>query len=140
MNLKEALDTIAKAKTVVRRPTVYLACGFTPVHLQTFLRAELIAANHGNDVECRVGPYGDLMEALNAVPTDVDAVAVAVEWRDLDPRLGFRRAGGWGSAIAHDLVTSAERRMRALAAGLEAVAARAPVAMAPPGLPMAPRV
>ena len=89
---------------------VFLACGFTPLHVRTFLDAHLRQHIPGTRPEIRTGVFGDLVgniERLNA--TQTDTLVVALEWSDLDRRLGIRNLGGWRPADVADIVQSAER-------------------------------
>jgi FkbH-like protein len=89
---------------------VYLACGFTPLHLQTFLAAQLKSRLPQYRVEIDTGLFGDLFGNIERLePSGVHALAVVVEWADLDPRLGIRRLGGWRPSNLPDIAESAER-------------------------------
>ena len=60
--------TLIDALEVLKRPVpdaapdsrVFLACGFTPLHLQTFLAAQLRIQSPGHRVEVHTGLFGDL--------------------------------------------------------------------------------
>src|SRR5438067_893888 len=97
MKLIDALD-------VIKRPVsgtapafdAFLACGFTPLHLQTFLAAELRLLQGDCRVATQTGLFGDLVGNITkAQRSGVNALLVAIEWADLDPRLGTRSLGGW---------------------------------------------
>ena len=111
MNLIDALE-ILKAPIPNGAHTfgVFLATGFTPLHLKVFLEAELRVSHPRNQVGIDAGLFGDLIGNIERLdPSRIDALAVVVEWEDLDPRLGIRRLGGWRPAILRDIVQSAER-------------------------------
>ena len=60
MRLLDALKILQKANATLPPFEVFLACEFTPLHLQTFLAAfmqERLPKNHG---KVSVGVYGDL--------------------------------------------------------------------------------
>ena len=61
MKLIEALDEL-KQDLPAQAPAlaVDLACGFTPLHFATFLRAHLRKQFPGHQVLIRAGLYGDL--------------------------------------------------------------------------------
>jgi FkbH-like protein len=139
--------TLTGALDILKKPVpegaplgrVFLACGFTPLHLQTFLTARLREAFPERRIEVETGLYGDLagnLERLN--PADFDAVAVVIEWEDLDPRLGARSLGGWGRRILPDIVQSAKQRIARLTAALRAVSATTATCVCMPTLPLPP--
>src|ERR1700761_3965269 len=95
---------LAEALEIARRPSagdsprvsVSLACGFEALHLTTFLSAELTLRLAPSRAEVQAGLFDDLTgNVQRAAASDVDTIAVVVEWPDLDPRLGLRRPGGW---------------------------------------------
>lgn len=139
MRLAEALQLLQGAPA--NRPSfpVALACGFTPLHLQTFLTAHLIAALPERTVEVRTGLFGDLAGTLERAPdADTAAVAVALEWADLDPRLGYRRLGGWGPAQQSEIGSTVIATLDRLQRAIENVPDGIPVAISLPTLPLAP--
>lgn len=135
------------ALTILRRPVpenapllrVFLACGFTPLHLQTFLTAALREHSPLQRVEVTTGLFGDLagnMERLQAAA--FDAVVVAMEWQDLDSRLGIRTLGGWSAAGLPDIIASAQRMLARLEKGILSAAASLPACISLPTLPLPP--
>ena len=48
--------------------------------------------------------------------------AVICEWYDLDPRLGFRRLGGWVPSLQKDIFTNVEIGLTRLRASVERLA------------------
>jgi FkbH-like protein len=140
MTLNQALAIVNSRKGKPAAGTYYLACGFEPLHLATLLRGQLLerlAEERSVEVEC--GVYGDLRGNLEAAArTAADGCAAVVEWSDLDPRLGLRASGSWGREAKADLAGTCAERLTRLEAALGALAARMPVALAPPSLPMAP--
>lgn len=138
---------LIEALTILRRPPIpdtipfrlHLACGFTPLDLKTFLAAHLCLALNGRTVEVTTDLYGDLAGGLerNAF-RDSSAVAVVLEWADLDARLGLRALGGWRVSALDDIVREVRRNLERLLSSLIAIASRIPVAVCPPTLPLPP--
>lgn len=117
MHLLHALELL---KEPISEPTtereLYLACGFTPLHLKTFLAAHLRLCLPKGRIEIKTGLYGDLVGNLERLkPSAGLTVCIVVEWADLDPRLGIRSLGGWRVADIHDIVESAGRQSERLA-------------------------
>lgn len=140
MKLIEAL-TLVQNSAASEAPSfhVRLACGFTPLHLQTFLGAHLQLRLPARRVVVDVGLFGDLAGTVARLSEErPDAAVVVIEWADLDPRLGVRRLGGWRPAELADVVRTTRDRQRALAAALTTAAGRAPIALSPPSLPLPP--
>jgi len=118
VKLAEALSIGQKARTGGASYTVLLACGFSPLHLQTFLRGHLQRVLPERTIELGTGLYGSLADTLEQLPASSSkAAAVFIEWPDLDPRLGYRSLGGWGSA---DLLSSAEAMLARLGKAIQA--------------------
>lgn len=96
MRLLDALKILQKANATLPPFEVFLACEFTPLHLQTFLAAfvqEQLPKNHG---KVSVGVYGDLTGNIARMMEGSASVGVVLlEWQDFDPRLGIRRVSGW---------------------------------------------
>ena len=118
---------------------VFLACGFTPLHLHTFLAAHLRIGLPGVRPEIRTGLFGNLIgniEHLESSETDV--LAVALEWSDLDPRLGIRNLGGWRSSDMTDIVQTAELTSQRLLHALETVSRDLTTVVSLPTLPLPP--
>jgi FkbH-like protein len=67
----------------------------------------------------------------------MDAAAVAIEWADLDARLGGRSAGGWDAGRLKDILQSVQMQLRRIGNGLRALAPQ-PVAVSLPTLRMPP--
>ena len=139
MKITEALKITQSVAGDVRRFAVTLACGFTPLHLQTFLAAHLQQSLPGRRVAISSGLYGDLpgtIEAINdaALP---DGVVIALEWADLDARLDYRSAGSWGRAAMDDIVASGRGVLDRLGAALMRIPAGPRVALSLPTLAIA---
>jgi FkbH-like protein len=140
MGLLEALE-------IVKRPIsgpattqqLFLACGFTPLHLKTFLEAHLRLCLPANPVEINTGLYGDLAGNLERVePSSGSVACVVVEWSDLDPRLGIRSHGSWRSEDLADTVRSARRQMERLAHLVQRLSESVPTYVSTPTLPLPP--
>jgi FkbH-like protein len=141
--------TITKALQIAQRVPatspkflVKLACGFTPLHLQTFLTAHLQERVSDRKVSILPGLYGDLagtLESLSNGDGDApDALAVVLEWMDLDPRLGFRNSGAWSTVAVADIVSSARAMLQRIAGALSRVPAGVRIAVLLPSLPLPP--
>ena len=109
-------DTPESSSEAPEFQCVVLACGFTPLHLSTYLGAYLQQSFADRKVAVISGAYGDLIGAVRRAATEnPDALAIALEWTDLDPRLGYRQLGGWGPAQARDSVQMARAALGRLA-------------------------
>lgn len=114
---------------------IFLACGFQPLHLATFLKARFSERFPGHRADILTGLYGDLDGALSkAVSSNATAAAVVIERSDLDPRLGLRSAGGWGLSVQRDILRSSAERWASFLVKLPDLASRMPVALVPPTL------
>jgi FkbH-like protein len=139
VKVSEALQLVNRAPKNAAPFQVVLACGFTPLHLQTFLAGHLQQRLTDRRVAIRAGLYGNLASTLEDAARGADApdaVAVAIEWSDLDPRLGYREGGSWEN-IADILASAASMRVR-IAAAIERIPAGIAVAVALPTLPLPP--
>src|SRR4029077_16718932 len=134
---------------------VALACGFTPLHLQTFLAAHLRQRMPDRVVEIVPGLFGDLagnIERFAAARCDARAVAMegadldarlgtrtlGGRWADLDARLGTRTLGGWSAENLPDIVKSAELSLSRIAQALRKSSGSFPVCICLPTLPLPP--
>jgi FkbH-like protein len=140
VTITEALRITQSAPRDARPFVVTLACGFTPLHLQTFLAAHLQKALPDRKVTIASGLYGNLAGTLEGVSDAAvpDAVAIALEWGDLDPRLDYRSAGGWGLAAASDIVAGAQTMLDRIAAALVRIPSGPRVALSLPTLSLPP--
>ena len=138
MKLSEALRIVNGPAPVAGPPlTAALACGFTPLHLCTFLEAQLRLRNPDRRVSIDAGLYGDAagnVERLRDRPGG--PAALVLEWPDFDPRLGLRDGEGVFPDdlpdVAARVAASAARVGRAVATA----SARRVVAVALPTLPL----
>lgn len=138
MRLVEALKITGRPAEEPQQQ-VHLLCGFEPLHLSTFINAHARVRLASHRIAIRTGLYGDLegnLQRAAQVPGE-GAIAI-VEWSDLDQRLGFRAAGGWGSASLEDLIAQASEKCSRLALRLTALAESMPLVVVGPTLPMPP--
>ena len=118
---------------------IELVCGFTPLHLETFLAAHLQQRMEDKAVSVSTGLFGNAAGTLESLAEkDVRAVALALEWQDLDPRLGFRSTGQWGPALLPDILQNVRGTLGRMAAAIERLASGVNVACSLPTLPMPP--
>lgn len=116
-----------------------LACGCTPLHLETFLSAHLQKSLPGRRVRVASGLYGDLAGTLERQSAnDIQAVAVVLEWADLDARLGYRSLGGWGPREEAEIAKEVGIALERLCNAIERLSAAVPVAVSLPSLPLPP--
>ncbi len=140
MKLIDALEAL-KEDPESQSPVldVHLACGFTPLHLLTFLNAHLRREFPSYKVLIRTGIFGDLLGYLERLERERPAVTVAViEWADLDPRLGIRRLGGWETRQMFDITQNVRDQATKLSDSLERISGASLVALALPTLPFPP--
>ena len=140
MNLIEALEIsrkpVAQDAKLLR---VFLACGFTPLHLQNFLSAHLRQQFLDNRIEIKTGLFGDLAGSLERLDTKgYNGTAVALEWPDFDSRLGIRELGGWQVSDVREVISSVGRQLSRLQRALKTAARSAPVVVSLPTLPLPP--
>jgi FkbH-like protein len=135
------------ALAVIRRPLpenvpvlrVSLACGFTPLHFGTFLMAALCERSPVERIEVTTGLFGDLAGNIEGIRSAAcDVLVAAIEWQDLDLRLGVRNLGGWRVAELPDIMNSARRMLARLEKAMLAAAASIPTYISLPTLPMPP--
>ena len=140
MTLIEALERLKMpGPEGGRLRRVRLACGFTPLHLETFAAAHMRVADPTNQVVIETGDYGDLAVQLETMAcADLDTVLVVIEWADLDPRLGIRALGGWRPDDLTDILGTVRGQADRLAEAIGRIAATAVAVVAMPTLPIPP--
>jgi FkbH-like protein len=140
LKLREALQILNKAELSGEALfPVQLACGFTPLHLTTFLGAHLQESLPGRRVGVISGLYGDLAGTLERESSkDTQAIAVALEWPDLDSRLGYRSLGGWGPAAESEIVDNVRAALGRIGNAIERLSTSVLVALSLPSLPLPP--
>jgi len=137
--------TLAQAMAIANRPTqngepptrVQLACGFTPLHLATFLKAYGKMRFPGADIGLEAGLFEDLSGSISRIPPASEALVI-IEWSDLDPRLGLRHSGGWMPSLFPDIEREVASRLKVLAAALLEVGQHSVAVVAGPTLPLPP--
>jgi len=118
---------------------VDLICGFTPLHLRTFLAAELTSHYEAGSVDVRIGLFGDLPGSLQqSVAEPPDSAVLILEWTDLDPRLGYRSSGGWRPDRMADIVDCAGIRLSQLEHPLTRLSQNTSLAVCLPTLELPP--
>ena len=140
MTITEALRITQSAPPDARPFTVTLACGFTPLHLQTFLAAHLQQRLSDRKVTITPGLFGNLAGTLESLADaqSPDAIVITLEWADLDARLDYRSAGSWGLAAAADIVSCGRGMLNRIAAALTRIPSGPRIALSPPMLPLPP--
>jgi FkbH-like protein len=140
VKLLEALELLqCPVKDRAPELKLYLACGFTPLHLKTFLAANLRALSPDSRVQIEAGFFGDLignLERLHA--SGISVLVVAIEWSDLDPRLGIRTLGGWRPADMPGIVDSAGQQTARLQLKLSEISRQVSTIVCLPTLPLPP--
>ena len=140
MQLREALTTINEFSSAdLPLCSVLLVTGFNPLHLKPFFHAHLQRLLPTRKVVVSTGIYDDLAGTVARIESSpVDMSAVAIEWPDLDRRLGFRHLGGWGPKELSDIVAGVESKILEIRENLEAAEKRALVAVSMPTLDLPP--
>ena len=143
MKLAEALSIVQKAPAEGTTFPVLLGCGFSPLHLQTFLTAHLQRLLAARDSLKRVlvatGLYGSLADTLDQIAgLECEAGAVFLEWPDLDVRLGYRSLGGWGSAGISGVIASLKETLERISRAIQRKPASFRLVISLPSLPLPP--
>jgi len=140
MRLSEALQINQQPVSPSSRgKKVHLVCGFTPLHLGTFLKAYARRRFPGDEISITNGLFGDLEgNVQRARGHSGEGAVVVIEWGDVDPRLGLRASSGWSSRILADILELVSARISRLENGIADLASRMPVAVAAPTLPLPP--
>lgn len=140
MQLFEALKIIRDRSQTGDASTrrVDLICGFTPLHLKTFLAAKLtLRSDCVFDVH--TGLFGDIPASLQcSLAEPPDSAVLMLEWSDLDPRLGYRSSGGWRPEKMADIVESAGLCLARLEKPLRRLAEKTSLVVCLPTLPLPP--
>ena len=140
MKLRAALQKINTSRSdAVPQWTCGIACGFTPLHFQTFLHACLLDRTD-NTFAVSTGLFGDLVGNVQRLAEQAVAKAVVVvEWPDLDPRLGYRVTHGWRQQHHADIAATVATRLNQLREQIYKLASqRATVVVSLPTLPLPP--
>ena len=140
LKVSEALKITQGAPVAGEPFNVVLACGFTPLHVELFLRAHIQRRLADRKVNVQTGLYGNLIDTIDRahqLPL-AHSLVVCLEWADLDPRLGYRRLGGWGPAQETDAVVQVEASLERLRQSLHQLAVGTRVVLSTPTLPLPP--
>jgi len=140
VTITEALRITQSVPRDARPFAVTLACGFTPLHLQTFLAAHLQQTLADRKVRITPGLYGNLVGTLETISdaSPPDGLVIALEWPDLDPRLDYRGAGSWSVTAVNDIVASAQTMLHRIANALLRIPAGPRIALSLPTLALPP--
>ena len=140
MRLIEALEILRKEQpecTGMFRG--FLVCGFSPLHLQTFLGAHFRLALPNRKTEVLSGIYGDFWGNLDRLQaSDADIGLVTLEWSDLDPRLGFRSLGSWEPSTIPEILAEVRVKASLLADKIAKIAQQTALVISLPTLPLPP--
>ncbi|HEY7306812.1 MAG TPA: HAD-IIIC family phosphatase [Bryobacteraceae bacterium] len=140
MTISEALE-IVRARIPNEQPyEIALGCSFTPLHLQTFLAAHCKLRKPALNIAIRPGIFGDLVGTIDGAleRQSAQAIAVIIEWQDIDRRFGYREAGNWGQALESDLVPSLPEACGRIESAIVHAASAVSVAVSLPTLPFPP--
>ena len=140
MNLIEALEVL-KQPVPAGSPSIRvgLACGFTPLHIQTLLAAHLRQRIPDHGIEIVPGLFGDLVGNVERfASTKCDVLAIVMEWADLDARLGTRTLGGWRAEDLTDILKSVDLSLSRVQQALHKSSGSFPVCICLPTLPLPP--
>lgn len=138
MRLGEALKIIGKP-TAGEPRSIHLLCGFTPLHLETFVKARAMACLPASGVLVLTGLFDDLEGNLQRASQKRAEGAIAViEWSDLDRRLGFRASAGWRAASLADIAAQVQETCSRLIPYFKELRQQMPVLFVPPTLALPP--
>ncbi|HEX7362123.1 MAG TPA: HAD-IIIC family phosphatase [Bryobacteraceae bacterium] len=143
VKLAEALTITKMAPSGGADFPVLLACGFTPLHLLHYLAAHLQKALPERKVRVETGLYDDVCGTLEQFSQRFSnepgqTCALALEWPDLDPRLGYRQLGGWGRRVEASILESVQAKLARIQAALTSAPASSKIALSLPTLPLPP--
>lgn len=139
MKLADALKIVNGAPSQGPKFRLCLACGFAPVHLQTFVNAEAQCVMPDTCVSVVTGSYDDLVGNVEKIrSTDGDAACIVIEWPDFDPRLGVRRLSQWTYKDYPDVLSCASANAERLFTEIERTAQNLPICVCFPTLSLLP--
>lgn len=141
MKFQDALKILNNPDTSKEKaPFVgFLACGFEPLHLKTFLAAQLQQRLPQHAISVQTGIFGDLLGNLErGQKINADCLGLVLEWADLDPRLGLRHLGGWRRSDLQDILKTAGALTERLQESILCIAQKLPLAVCLPTLPLPP--
>jgi FkbH-like protein len=139
VKLTEAIKIINQGPAAGIPFPVTLACGFSPLHVQTFLAAHLQKALPERKIRVHTGLYGNMAGTIEEmISQDSQAAAIILEWTDLDPRLGYRQTGGWGPSDLADILAHTEHILQRLEAAIQQIPPSVKTALCLPTLALPP--
>lgn len=139
MKISEALKIVNSVDLAARPYEVSLVAGFTPLHLQTFLAANLQRALPDRRVKVTTGLFGDMAGELEkATKSNTLNIVAVLEWADIDARLGHRAATSWDTKTLSDIQATAPVTFGRLRRAVDSLQQGAPVVLCPPTLPFPP--
>jgi FkbH-like protein len=141
VKLVDALRTLKATPADAQPLHLNVVCGFTVLHLQTFLAAHVQALAPARRVVAATGLFGDCvgnLERLESLEPAPEVAVLILEWADFDPRLGLRTAGGWRPSDLPDITETAKRQCERFAGAIMRVATRIPLRISLPTLPLPP--
>jgi len=139
VTITEALKIIQSVPPDSQPFAVIMACGFTPLHLQTLLTARLQRQLPKRRVKLTSGLFGDLAGTLESlIDSELDAALIVIEWPDLDPRLGLRSLAPWSVQAVADILDSARTMLDRIAVAIRRIPPQLRVALVLPTLPFPP--
>jgi FkbH-like protein len=119
--------------------TCFLATGVNPLHLSTFLAAELGLLFAEQRIEIQHGLYGDFAGNLRRLASnEADCGIVLMEWSDLDPRLGIRTVAAWSASVYSDILSTVRAHAVEVQQTIKKACQRMPVVLCMPTLPLPP--
>lgn len=110
MKLSEALSIINGNRNIQETKDYYLVCGFTPLYLETFIKAFIQKNNLSIKVNIDVGVYGSVINNLCNVPPNSDII-IFLEWSDFDKRLSARSLCEWNLETHKDIIKSFKKEL-----------------------------
>lgn len=136
LTLIDALNLVARERERSTTLTIDLCCGFEPLHLRTFIEAEVLH-RRGLRPQVRIGQFGDLRGNLHrAARGDADVVLLVIEWADLDPRLGVRSPGSLVSEDEPEALALCKVILERLALAIKEAAETKSIVVCGPTLPL----
>lgn len=140
MRLSDALTILHEAPAAgASEFSVFLVCGFTPLHLETFLKAHLQLALPRHRTSIETGLYGDFCGTQNRLrQASPDCGVVVLEWPDLDARLGLRSLAGWRLSDFTEILDNVRSRLALVEETVKTVSLRFPVVISLPTLSLPP--
>ncbi|HEY7209588.1 MAG TPA: HAD-IIIC family phosphatase [Bryobacteraceae bacterium] len=137
MTITESLAILRSAQDLPNPFEVLLACSFTPLHLKNLLAAHLQQRMPQRRIVAAEGIFGDLAGSVENAG-NAAAVAVVMEWRDVDPRLQYREGAAWGRTLSADLVSTARVMLGRLERAIAQLPEHVAVTVSLPTLPLLP--